>query len=99
MLRLLGLLVVVAAGAFFTNPTAAVMSAAADAKLKTVTEAAAENVDLGGALGGLAARGADGKYDSFYVASHFAKPAGDSPLVECWGAFTLTTCSKVGSPQ
>jgi hypothetical protein len=99
MLRLLGLLVVVAAAAFFTNPKAATMSAAADAKLKGVTEAAAENADLGGTLGGLAATVADGKYETFYVASHYVKPAGGSPLVECWGAFTLTTCSKVGSPQ
>ncbi len=99
MLRLLGLLVIAAAGAFFTNPDAATMSAAADAKLKAVTEAAAENVDLGGALGGLVARGAEGEYQTFYVVSHYTKPAGDAPLVECWGAFTKTTCSKVGSPQ
>lgn len=99
MLRLLGLLVIVAAAAFFTNPDAAKMSTAADAKLKGVTEAAAENVDLGGTLGGLAAQVADGKYDNYFVASHYAKPAGDAPLVECWGAFTLTNCAKTGSPE
>ena len=99
MLRLLGLLVIVAAGAFFTNPNAATMQAAADTKLKAVTEAAAENVDLGGALGGLAARNSEGAYETYYVVSHYTKPAGENPLVECWGAFTKITCSKVGSPQ
>ncbi|MDZ4776635.1 MAG: hypothetical protein SGJ23_07605 [Alphaproteobacteria bacterium] len=99
MLRLLGLLVIVALAAFFTNPTAAKMSAAADAKLEGVTEAAAENVDIGGTIGGLVARGADGAYDNYFVASHYAKPAGENPLVECWGAFTVTSCSKVGSPE
>lgn len=99
MLRLLGLLVVVAAAGFFTNPDPAKMAAAADAKLKGVTEAAAENADLGGTLGGIVAQAGDGKYDNFYVASHYAKPAGEKPLVECWGAFTVTNCAKTGSPE
>jgi hypothetical protein len=33
------------------------------------------------------------------VASHYAKPAGENPLVECWGAFTVATCNKTGSPE
>ena len=99
MLRFLGLLVIVAVAAFFTNPTAEKMSAAADAKLEGVTEAAAQNVDIGGAIGGLVAQGSNGAYDNYFVASHFAKPAGDSPLVECWGALTQVSCAKVGSPE
>lgn len=98
MLKLIGFVAVVAVAAYFTNPSAATMSAAADAKLKGVTEAAAENVDLGGALGGIVAQASDGRYESFYVAGHYVKPV-ETPLVECWGAFTLTSCAKVGSPE
>jgi hypothetical protein len=98
MLRLIGLLVVVGLAAFFTRPSPAAMSAAADAKLENVTEQAAENVDLGGTLGGLAAQASDGSYSNYYVAARYARPASD-PLVECFGAFTQTMCNKVGSPQ
>ena len=99
MLRLLVLLAVVAGAAYFTRPTAAVMARAADAKAAAVSEAAAQNADLGGALGGLVARVADGQYDNYFVAARYRAPAGDTPLVECWGAFTQTVCNKVGSPQ
>jgi hypothetical protein len=99
MLRLLGLLVVIVGVAFLTRPSAASMSAVADAKLRGVTEAAAENVDLGGTLGGVVAQAADGAYESFYIAARYRKPAGADPLVECWGLFTQTFCTKVGSPQ
>ncbi len=98
MLRLIGLLVVVAVAAFFTRPDASALHAAADAKLKGVTEAAAENVDLGGTLGGVVAQASDGKYENFYVAARYSQPAAE-PLVECWGVFLQTMCSKVGSPQ
>lgn len=98
MLRLIGLLVVVGLAGFFTRPAPAAMSTAADATLTAVTERAAENIDLGGTLGGLAAQAADGRYDNYYVAAHYARPAAE-PLVECWGAFTQTRCNKVGSPQ
>lgn len=98
MLRFLGLLVVVAAIGFFTRPSPAAMSAAADAKLENVTEAAADNLDLGGTLGGVVAQASDGRYDNYYIAARYARPAAE-PLVECWGAFTQTNCSKVGSPQ
>ena len=98
MLRLIGLLVVVAIAAFFTRPTAAALHAAADAKLQNVTSSAARNVDLGGTLGGIAAQASDGKYENFYVAARYSQPA-TTPLVECWGVFTQAMCNKVGSPQ
>ena len=98
MLKLIGLLAIVAVAAFFTRPTEAAMSAAAEATLKTVTSNAVENVDLGGTLGGLAAQVQGGKYDNFYVAARFDSPA-TKPLVECWGAFTQSICNKVGSPE
>lgn len=98
MLRLVALLAIVALAAFFTRPSPAAMSAAAEAKLKGVTHAAVDNVDLGGTLGGLAAQASDGRYENFYVAARYSKPAND-PLVQCWGVFTQSVCNKVGSPQ
>jgi len=99
MIRLLVLLAIAAGAAFFLRPTPAAMGQAADAKLAAVTEAAADNADLGGALGGLAAQAAGGRYDNYYVVAHYAAPADGAPLVECWGAFTQSVCNKVGSPQ
>lgn len=98
MLRLIGLLAIIAAAGYFTRPAPAAMSAAADAKLESVTRAAADNLDLGGTLGGAVAQAADGRYDNYFVAARYARPATE-PLVECWGAFTQTRCTKVGSPE
>lgn len=98
MLKLIGLIALVAVAGFFTKPDAAVLQAAANAKLQSVTEAAAENIDLGGTLGGVVAQASDGKYENFYVAAKYSQPASE-PLVECWGVFLQTMCSKVGSPQ
>ena len=98
MLRLIGLLAIIAVAAYFTRPTEAALHAAADAKLRNVTDAAVHNVDLGGTLGGLAAQASGGKYENFYMASRYSSPA-DKPLVECWGVFTQSICNKVGSPQ
>ena len=98
MFRLIGLLVVVAVAGFFTRPSPAALQTAADAKLQTVTESAVDNIDLGGALGGVVAQASDGKYENFYVAARYSKPAAE-PLVECWGVFLQTMCTKVGSPQ
>lgn len=99
MLRLLGLLVIAALAAVFTNPSADKLNAAADASIRGVTEAAVENVDIGGALRGAVSEGATGAYDNYFVVSRLSKPAGDNPLVECWGAFTQVSCSKIGSPE
>jgi hypothetical protein len=98
-MRFLVLLAIVAAAAFFTRPGPAAMQQAADARLAAVTEAAANNADLGGALGGLAAQVSVGRYDNYYVVGHYVTPARGAPLVECWGAFTQSVCNKVGSPQ
>ncbi|MEJ0060745.1 MAG: hypothetical protein WDM79_14725 [Terricaulis sp.] len=99
MLRLIGLLVVVAVAAYFTKPDEAKMAAAANAKAAEVTEAAAENVDIGGAIGGLVTQASGGVYENFYVVARYSAPNLDSPLVQCWGAFTQTLCNKVGSPE
>jgi hypothetical protein len=99
MLKLIGLLVVVAIAAYFTRPDEAKMHAAAEAKLHEVTSAAAQNVDVGGTVGGLVAQGSGGDYQNLYVLAKYSEPSGSSPLVTCWGAFTQTMCSKTGSPQ
>jgi hypothetical protein len=99
MLKLIGLLVVIAVAGFFTRPDEAKMHTAADAKLHEVTSAAAQNVDVGGTIGGLVAQGSDGTYQNMYVFAKYTMPAGDHPLVTCYGAFTQTMCQKTGSPQ
>ena len=99
MLKLIGLLVVLAVAGYFTKPTEAAMHTAADAKLHEVTSAAANNVDVGGTIGGMVAQASDGTYQDRYVFAQYATPAGDHPLVTCYGAFTQTMCSKTGSPQ
>ena len=99
MFKLIGLLVVLGVAGYFTKPTEAAMHTAAEAKLHEVTSAAAQNVDVGGTIGGLAAPAADGTYQDMYVFAKYATPGGDHPLVTCYGAFTQTMCSKTGSPQ
>ena len=99
MLKLIGLIVVLAVAGYFTKPTEAAMRTAADAKLHEVTSAAASNVDLGGTIGGLSAQASNGAYQDMYVLAKFDTPSTDHPLVSCWGAFTQTMCSKTGSPQ
>jgi hypothetical protein len=98
MLRLIGLLALVAVAAFFTRPEEAALKTAAHAKLETVTSDAAKNADLGGTLGGLVAQVADGKYENFYVASRYSAPATE-PTVQCWGVFLQAICSKTASPE
>jgi hypothetical protein len=97
MLKLIGLLVVLAVAAYFTVPKEDAMRTAADAKLHEVTSAAAQNVDVGGTIGGLMAQGAGGHYDNMYVFAKYTTPSADHPLVTCYGAFTQTMCQKAAS--
>lgn len=100
MLKLIGLIVVVAIAAYFTRPSEETMRAAADAKLHEVTQAAAQNVDLGGTIAGMTAQASGGTYQNLYVAVKYDAPSVDHPLVTCYGAFTRSLyCAKTGSPQ
>ncbi|MES1157390.1 MAG: hypothetical protein ABUL73_06375 [Alphaproteobacteria bacterium] len=99
MLKVVLLLVIVGIAAYFTRPDEAKLQTAAQSKLHEVTSAAMNNADLGGTLGGLAAQASGGTYENFYVVARYSAPSADHPLVQCWGAFTLTLCNKTGSPQ
>ena len=99
MLKLIGLLVVIAVAAYFTRPTEAAMASAAQAKLGDVTSAAVQNVDVGGAIAGGLAQASGGQYENMYVVAKYSAPNASEPLVTCWGAFTQTMCNKTGSPQ
>jgi hypothetical protein len=99
MLKLIGLLVVIGVAGYFTRPDEATLRAAANTKLEQVTSAATNNVDLGGALSGIAAQASGGVYENFYVASRYSAPDVNQPLVQCWGVFTQAICNKVGSPE
>jgi len=96
MLRLIGLLVVIAAAGYFTNPTAEAHRAAANQVLSAQADAAAENLDLGGMLEtGAASLTQNGAYQNFYVGSKYTLEAGGHPYVECYGAFTKVMCNRV----
>lgn len=100
MLRLIGLLVVVAAAAYFTNPSADTHRAAANEVLHAQADAAADNIDLGGLIEtGVASLTQQGQYQSYYVASEYTLETGGHPYIDCWGAFTKVMCRKVESGQ
>ena len=100
MLKLIGLLVVIAVVGYFTRPSEDAMRAAATAKLHEVTSAAAQNVDLGGTIAGMTAQASDGNYQNLYVAVKYDTPSTEHPLVTCYGAFVKGIyCQKTGSPQ
>jgi len=99
MLKLIGLLVVLAVAGYFLKPTEAEMHTAAQAKLHEVTSAAANNVDIGGTIGGLAAQASDGTYQDMYVFAKYDTPDATHPLVTCYGAFKQSFCQKTGSSQ
>ncbi|MDX2276752.1 MAG: hypothetical protein NW206_14985 [Hyphomonadaceae bacterium] len=95
MLRLIGLLVVVAAAAYFTNPTADAHRTAANEVLRAQADEAANNFDLGGLIqSGAAALTQQGTYETFYVGSKYTVEAAGEPYIECWGAFTQVRCSR-----
>lgn len=98
MLRLIGLLVVVGAAAYFTNPTADTHQAKANEVLRAQADAAADNLDIGGLIEtGAASLAQQGAYESFYVGSRYTLEAGGQPYVECYGAFTQVMCNRVNS--
>jgi hypothetical protein len=98
MFRLLILLVVVGAAAYFTNPTADAHRAKANEVLRAQADAAADNLDLGGLIEtGAASLAQQGAYQTFYVGSKYTLEAGGQPYVECYGAFTQVMCNRVDS--
>lgn len=98
MLRLIGLLAVIAAAGYFTNPTEETHRVAANQVLSAQADAAAENFDIGGMLEtGAASLIQGGGYNTYYVGSTYTLEAGGRPYVQCYGAFTKVMCNRVGA--
>lgn len=99
MLRLVLLLIIVAGVAgYFTRPEEAAMRDAANAALSANTEQAAENLDIGGVVEGVAEQGevalaGERAYTNYYVAARYDVTLDGRPIVNCWGAFTQVKCS------
>ncbi len=99
-MRLLLLLLIVGAGAFFTSPAQdaheqAFLEARASEQTNAI-ESQAPALSLDGVLdfvtGMLAGQG---RYETFYVASKYTLDMPGSAYLECWGAFTFVQCQEV----
>ncbi|MEZ5994963.1 MAG: hypothetical protein R3C25_04355 [Hyphomonadaceae bacterium] len=89
MLRIILLLLVVAGIAgYFTKPEEPAMRAAADAVLQDPQTISEGFESLGASLAG------NRTYDNYFVASRYTISLDGQPVVNCWGAFTQTQCSR-----
>lgn len=92
MIRLLFLLIIVAGVAgYFTRPDEAKMRTAAEAVLNDPSSLGQLMEGVGAAVAG------QRQFDNFYVATRYTVSIGENPVVECWGAFTQTRCTRVES--
>jgi hypothetical protein len=90
MLRLLFLLIIVAGVAgYFTRPDEPKLRAAAEAVLDDPGTLGELMQGVGAAVAG------QRRFDDYYVVTRYAVTIDDNPIVECWGAFTQTRCSRV----
>lgn len=107
-MRMLLLLVLIGAAAYFTVPTREQQEEAARAFMEVqaqeqgVPGANAETQDEGGGFSldsvvdfvtGMIA--GQGRYDNYYVASKFSVDMPGAAYLECWGAFTQVQCRRV----
>ena len=94
MFRILILLIIVAAAVgYFTKPSEQTLAAAAQHQIENARDAAVQNMDLGGMISaGAAGVFGQGRYEDWYVASHYAQTLNDDPYVDCYGAFTQVHC-------
>lgn len=99
-MRLLLLLILVGAAAYFTNPT----RAAHEAQARVTLAAYRPNQTTGrgdlfenatGFVRGMAA--GQGSYQSFYVASRYTVDMPGVQYLECFGAYTMVRC-QVADP-
>lgn len=101
-MRVLLLLILVGAGAYFTVPARDAHEAALRtfmaAQAREDTEAVKQQTGISldsivdFATGMIAGQG---RYENYVVASKFTVDAPGSAYIECWGAFTLVQCRQV----
>jgi hypothetical protein len=90
MVRLLFLLIIVAGVAgYFTRPDEPKMRTAAEAVLNDPATLGQLMEGVGAAVAG------QRRFDDYYVATKYVVNIGEDPVVECWGAFTQTRCTRV----
>lgn len=97
-MRLLLLLLIAAAVAYFTVPTREAHEEAARAFLQShqpaaATESALSVEQLVGYAKGLLA--GQGRYENYYVLSRYSVDMPGAAYLECYGVYTLVRCSEV----
>lgn len=94
MIRLLFLLIIVAGVAgYFTRPDEAKMRTAAEAVLNDPSSLGQLMEGVGAAVAG------QRQFSDYYVATRYTVSIGENPVVECWGGFTQTRCTRVESAE
>lgn len=102
-MRLLLLLIVIGAAAYFTVPTRAAHEEAARAFLEAQAQIPAEARQQQGFsldsvvdyVTGMFA--GQGRYENFYVMSKYSVDMPGASYLECYGAFTLVRCSDASA--
>lgn len=91
-MRWLFLLIIIAGVAgYFTRPDEPKLRAAAETVLNDPATLEQFGDMVGAALAG------QRRFDDYFVATKYTVTIGEDPAVECWGAFTLANCSRVGA--
>jgi len=98
--RLVLLLLAAVVGAYFTVPTQAVHEEAARVFLQAnpPAEAPHDGLTLDDVMN--FARGmfaGQGRYENYYVLSHYTLDMPGSAYLECFGAYTMVRCREVGA--
>ena len=101
-MRLLLLLLVIGAAAYFTVPTRETHEAAVRAFMQAQTQEqtgavqAQTGISLDSVVDFVTGMVAgQGRYESYYVASKFTVDMPGAAYLECWGAFTQGQCRQV----
>jgi hypothetical protein len=101
-MRILLLLILIGAGAYFTVPPREAHEAAARAFMEaqgqqqTSEVQAQTGISLDSALDFFTGMMAgQGRYETYYVASKFTVDMPGAAYLECWGAFTQVQCRQV----
>lgn len=94
MIRFLVMLIIVAGVAgYFTRPAQPALEQAATALLNDPGNLGELVEGVGAAVAG------ERRFDDYYVATRYTVTVGSEPVVECWGAFTQTRCTRVESAE
>ena len=101
-MRMLLLLILIGAAAYFTAPTRETQEAAArafleaDAQQQTSEAQAQAGISLDSVVDFVTGMVAgQGRYETFYLASKYSIDMPGAAYLECYGAFTLVQCRKV----